>query len=97
MNKHEVFHYIVTILDKSVIKVATFIISVLLLFGGYVFYTTHSSPYNLIFGIPLIIIGAILALNSLWTMILVTFSPVYNRGVCKLCFGNPKAKLTKKR
>jgi hypothetical protein len=97
MDRHGVFHYVLTVLENVLVKISSLMISLLVGLAGYIVLVRQRSPYNLVFGLPLILIGVVITLNSLWSVVLVIFSPGYNRGVCKLCASNSKAKLTKKR
>lgn len=85
MKKHGGYHYILTALEVLLSKAAFLLVSIAAVLAGYLIFVGQKTPLKFIFGIPLILGGAGLTINLLWTIILVIFSPKYNRGVCKIC------------
>jgi len=84
-NKHTIFHYIVTsvwYIGKSVIaSLVWFVVGII----GVLLFYAKKGPFDLLFGLPLLVIGIGFVLNSLLNIVLSIFSPTYNRGVCILC------------
>ncbi len=85
MKKHNLLHYIVTVIYQLLMGALLTLIGVAIVIAGYTAYKNQASPLNLIISIPLVLGGAGLTINFLWTIILTIFSPTYNRGVCKIC------------
>ena len=83
--KHTAFHYLATvllILLKSFLGASIWIV---IGGGGYLIFQTKRSPYDLVFGLPLMLIGAGLIINSLSSVFYALFSPKYNKALCPFC------------
>ncbi|MDO8340745.1 MAG: hypothetical protein Q7T59_02120 [Candidatus Woesebacteria bacterium] len=85
MEKHKLSHYIFTIIYQIVKNLLLSFIFILIAITGYLVNSIAKSPYDLIFGVPLIFIGVGLLLNSLYSILLSIFSPAFNKGVCVIC------------
>jgi hypothetical protein len=87
LKKHPFWHYVLVVL----VVVGKGLVSELLWFlvglGGYFIFISKRSPYNIVLGLPLLLVGGGFVINSLWSEILSVFSPAYNRGICFLCNG----------
>lgn len=85
MNNHTIFHYILTVLwvcFKGILDSLLWVVVGAV--GFYLFYFSYS-PYNIAIGLPLLIIGIGVLINSLGSDVLSVFSPQFNKGVCPLC------------
>ena len=74
-----------TILSTLFKSVTFSLVSILILLAGYLIYKTGKTPFDIVLGIPLILIGGGLTVNKLWDSFLAIFSPTYNKGICILC------------
>jgi len=82
---HTVFHYILTIVWTFLKGLLDSLLwTVVGLIGLYLFYSS-GSPYNILIGLPLLIIGLGVIVNSLGSDLLSVFSPKFNQGICPLC------------
>lgn len=88
MKEHGFIHYFVTALYHFLIGVVSSLTCVALGVVGYILFTRIMTPLNLIIGAPLMLTGACLAINFLYTSVLIIFSPTYNRGMCRFCNSN---------
>lgn len=82
---HNIFHYLVTVIVFFVKGLIDEVVWLLAGLGGYLIFQTRKSPYDLVIGLPLILISLSFVVNSMWSEVLALFSPTYNRGVCVLC------------
>jgi uncharacterized membrane protein YvlD (DUF360 family) len=86
--KHNIGHYFLTfiyILLKSLLSASVWII----LSGvGYLIYNSKKTPFDLIIGLPLMLLSIGLFINNIYSAILALFAPIYNKGVCPLCSKN---------
>ena len=83
--KHTPVHYLFTIFYTFVLSVVNSLIWITLGSVGYLVYQSMKSPYHLIIGLPLLIIGLGMTINNLGSFLLSFFSPSFNRGMCKIC------------
>ena len=82
---HTVFHYILTIVWTFLKGLLDSLLWVVVgAVGFYLLYFSYS-PYNIVIGLPLSIIGIGVLINSLGNDFLSVFSPKFNQGVCPLC------------
>gem|GEM_PF-2689762 len=88
MEKHNLFHYFLTIILKLIKNTIFCSLFFLIGLGGYFIFQSKMSPYNIIFGIPLMGIGFGMTANYLWGLLLSIFSPAFNKGVCFFCRKN---------
>lgn len=83
--KHSFFHYILTIAFETFKAVVGssywYILGVL----GFLILRSNMSPFDIIIGLPLLVIGIGLIANSLETVFLAIFSLRFNKGICRLC------------
>jgi len=83
--KHNLFHYLLTIfyiLFKSL--VSSFVL-ILVCLAGYLIYQAKKTPYDIVFGIPLMLVGGGLIINKLGDVANSISSPTYNKAVCIFC------------
>ena len=59
--------------------------------AGYLIFQTKRTPFDIVLGLPLMLVGGGFIVNVTVDLMLVIFSPTYNKGVCVLC-GEKKAK-----
>lgn len=85
MEKHKFIHYLFTIIYQIIKNLLLSFIFILIAITGYLINLNVKSPYDLVFGVPLIFIGVGLLLNSLYSIFLSIFSPTFNKGVCVIC------------
>ena len=85
MKKHNFFHYMATILVYLIKGIISEFIWLFVGIGGFLVFQTRKSPYDLLIGLPLVIISIGFILNSFLSEYLAVFSPRYNKGVCVLC------------
>lgn len=85
MKDHAIAHYILTIfwvLVKLIVRANFWII--LTVIGWYNF-RFAKSPYDLVVGLPMLLLGLGLTINEFMSMLLIVLSPIYNKGVCPFC------------
>lgn len=87
MTKHTFWHYLATVVLTLIKGVVASLVWIIVGVSGYLVYSTKG-PYGLIIGLPLILIGGGLFLNSLGSFVLSVFSPKYNKGICTFCAQN---------
>ncbi len=83
--EHNLLHYVFVVfytLFKSIVKSAT---GLAVLLVGYFIFQTKDFPYDFVFGLPLVLIGAGFVLNFTGDVLFAIFSPKYNIGVCPFC------------
>ena len=84
---HNGLHYFLTWARVFVQGVVKALVSIVIGLIGYqlMVYKSPVSFYMLAIGIPMVLIGIGLLINSVWSVLLVSFSHSYNKGVCRLC------------
>jgi len=83
--RHNFYHYFITAF-RGVIKgtlEASFWIAIAL--AGYFIFQSKKTPFDLIVGIPLGLLGLGMAINRFWDSLLIIISPRHNRNFCQLC------------
>jgi len=83
--RHNFFHYLFTASYKLTEGLVSSLAWLFVGIAGYLIYKAIQSPFDLIFGIPFVLIGIVMATNKLWDSFLAIFSPTYNKGICTLC------------
>ncbi len=53
--------------------------------GGFFIYQKASTPYDLVIGMPLVVISVGFIVNLILSELLAVFSPKYNKEVCVIC------------
>jgi hypothetical protein len=91
MKHHTFLHYIFVIVVNLVKSLIGEILWFLVGLGGYFIFLSKKSPYNVIFGIPLFLIGLGFIVNSLWSEVLSIVSPLYNEETCFICHTSEKS------
>ncbi len=81
---HNFLHYLFTAFYNLVKNLIGIAIWLTLGTIGYLIFQTKKTPFDLIIGLPLTLIGVGFVAHSLWTIILTIFSSVYNKAVCLL-------------
>ena len=56
-----------------------------MILAGYLIYQTIRNPFDIVLGIPLMLIGGGLLINKLGDVVNSIFSQAYNKGVCIFC------------
>jgi hypothetical protein len=82
---HNIFHYLFTAiynLAKALIRSFTWL---LVGIAGLLILQTRRTPFDILIGLPLLLVGGGFVVNSLWTAFLAFFYPKYNKGVCIWC------------
>ena len=82
---HSFFHYIFTAVHGLGKSITHSVISFLVGFGGLLILQQRKSPWDILIGLPLTLIGGGFVINNLWSAVLSIFYLPYNRGVCVLC------------
>ncbi|OGH20633.1 MAG: hypothetical protein A3D74_04225 [Candidatus Levybacteria bacterium RIFCSPHIGHO2_02_FULL_37_13] len=82
---HSFFHYVLTIVFEIFKAVVGSSYWYVIGFVGFLIFRSKMSPFDLVIGLPLLIVGIGVAVNSLETVFLAIFSPKYNKGICRLC------------
>jgi hypothetical protein len=82
---HNFFHYLITVFYVLVKNVTHSFIWFLVGVIGYLILNSKKAPYDIILGLPLLLIGGGLVVNHLWGVVLSVFYPPYNKGVCVYC------------
>jgi len=82
---HPIWHYFLVIVVTLIRGFVSELVWCLICLAGYFIFASNKSPYNLILGVPLFLIGLGFVVNSLWSELLSVFSPTYNKAVCFLC------------
>ena len=81
---HTLFHYLLTITIQLVKKIQSSGLWAIVALIGFYILQLKRSPYYLIIGVPVLLIGIGLLINSLWSIINI-FSPRVNKALCPLC------------
>lgn len=79
---HKFLHYLFTAFYNLVKNLIGIAIWLTVGATGYLIFQTRKTPFDLIIGLPLTLIGAGFVVHSLWTIILTIFSSVYNKAIC---------------
>jgi hypothetical protein len=85
IQKHNFFHYLFMVVYCLVETLIRSLGWFLLAIAGYLVFQTKRAPVDLIVGLPLMLVGGGLLVNSLWTGLMAVFSPDYNKEICILC------------
>ena len=85
VRKHNLFHYIFTIFYKLGEGLISSLIWLFVGIAGYLIYQTRRTPFDLVFGMPLMLVAVGLVINKLWSGFYSILSPKYNRGICVFC------------
>ena len=80
--KHNIFHYLTTIIWIGIRNLLVLLIWSLVGFVGFLVFKERESPWDLLVGLPLMLIGVGFIIHSFWTIILTIFSPIFNKVVC---------------
>lgn len=88
LQKHNIFHYCLMIFVYLIKGIIGEFIWLLAGVAGYFIFQAKVAPYDLIVGLPLIVISVGFIVNSIGSQLLAVFSSKYNKGVCVIC--NPK-------
>lgn len=86
-NNHNIIHYLLIIIEYIFREVIQALLWLILGIAGLFIYQTKYSPYHLIIGLPVFLIGVGLAINNIITFLFGVFIFRYNRGVCRWCEG----------
>ncbi|OGM34574.1 hypothetical protein A3D00_05145 [Candidatus Woesebacteria bacterium RIFCSPHIGHO2_02_FULL_38_9] len=84
-DSHNVIHYLATVVWSIIKGIASSSIWIIIGAAGFLIFQAKKSPYDIILGLPLILIGAGMTINNLANIVYSVFSPQYNRGVCIIC------------
>ena len=82
---HNIFHYLFTAiynLVKALIRSFAWLLGGI---AGLLVLQTRRTPFDILIGLPLLLVGGGFVVNSLWTVFLAFFYPKYNKGVCIWC------------
>ncbi len=91
MKKHNFLHYILIILINLVKGLIGGILWFLIGLGGYYIFISKKSPYNVVLGIPLFLIGLGFVVNIFENVVSSIFSPIYYEEICFLCHTSKKS------
>jgi len=82
---HNFFHYLITVFVFLVKGILGEFVWFFVAASGYLIYKTRVTPYDMIIGVPLMLIGIGLIVNFVWSELLAVFSWKYNKEVCVIC------------
>ncbi|HJX46051.1 MAG TPA: hypothetical protein VJ399_02695 [Patescibacteria group bacterium] len=85
VKNHNFIHYITTSFWSLIRGLAISFIWILLGIVGLLIIRTGKSPWDVLIGLPLVLVGGGFVINHMWTSVLTIFSPTFNREVCRLC------------
>lgn len=83
--RHNILHYLFVIFENLFKSLAVSLVWLVVAAIGYWIFIRSSLVVGWVVGVPLILIGGGLMINSLSTVIQTIFSPTYNKGVCRIC------------
>jgi len=83
--KHNIFHYLFTIFYILFTSLISSFVWIFVILAGYLIYQTIRNPFDIVLGIPLMLIGGGLLINKLGDVVNSIFSQAYNKGVCIFC------------
>ena len=83
--EHTLFHVLFIIIEYIIHGISSALIWVSIGMAGFVIFQTKASPYDILIGLPLMLIGFGLAINGLSSIVFSIFSSQFNRGVCRWC------------
>lgn len=88
-NNHNPRHYLFTIIDTFVLCLIKSITWALVGTTGLLILQTKKTPWDILIGLPLFLIGGGFVVNYMSSLFLSVFISYYNRGICKLCGDKP--------
>jgi len=83
--KHNTLHYFLTAFVFLIKGVISSFVWIMVIFVGIIIFNLHKSPYDIVIGIPLMLIAGGFVVHNLWSAVLAFFSPTFNREECRLC------------
>lgn len=82
---HNNWHYLLNIVLVILKGLLLSSIWILLGISGWALIQIKKSPFDLILGLPLVLIAIGFVIHSLWSAILSIFSPEFNKSTCIFC------------
>ncbi len=85
ISSHNIVHYLFTVVEyifKGIIQGVEWLFVAI---AGFFIFQTKKTPYDILIGLPLFLIGIGFVLNNLITVFFSVLSYRYNRGVCRWC------------
>lgn len=83
--KHNLIHILLNILSYMLKALISTVIWITVGVAGIIIFQSKQSPFDMVFGIPLALIGIGLTLNGILSFILSIFSAKFNQGICRWC------------
>lgn len=83
--QHKIFHYLVTAVGGLIKGVAGAIVWFFIGAVGFLIFDLHISPFDLLFGLPLLLIGVGMGIQEGYQGLVSVVSPKDNRLHCRLC------------
>jgi len=83
--KHSVFHYFFNIVIGFFEGIIVSVAWIAIFSVGYILFSSRFSPFDLIFGLPLILIGGGMALSKIWETVATLISVEFNKRHCRIC------------
>ncbi len=83
--RHTIFHYVFTIVWFLGAGFVSAFFWFLVGLGGFFVFQKKISPYDIVVGLPLLLVALGFIVNSVWSAILSIFSLAFNKGSCPLC------------
>jgi len=82
--KHSFFHFVFTIVSKTIVKLTASIIWLIFtIFGAFVL-SKRISPWDILLGLPMLLTGGGFIVNN-FTSVVLCLIPKYNEQVCIYC------------
>lgn len=85
INNHNLRHYLFTIIETFIHSFIKSITWTLIGTTGLLILQTKKTPWDILIGLPLLLIGGGFVINYMSSVFLSVFVSYYNRGICKLC------------
>lgn len=82
---HLFWHQILIVFKSGVSGLALVIIWLIVTVVGIYLFTQQGSPYNLLFGLPLLLLGVTMSISSFYELIVGLVSWVWGRTHCPIC------------
>ncbi len=83
--EHNIIHYLITAVYFFVKGLLSSFIWTVFGFIGLLVLKKRISPWDILIGLPMLLIGGGLVVNNMTSLTLSIFSPKHNQGVCILC------------
>lgn len=85
MNNHNPTHYLLTVISVLIKAISSSLAWLALSLIGLLLLSNRIMPWDLLIGLPLLLIAGGMVVNNLTGVLLAAFLPYYNQGICRLC------------